>query len=146
MIRWDDIALETAWIDYNGHLNMAAYLVIFDRAIDRLIEAVGLSATAGTDPTLFAASSKIDYRREIARGERLSCRTTVIGVYAKRVHTVQELLVGNDVRARCENLHVHVDRHGPKVVSFAADVTERLASMRENAPEWVGRPVAHRLG
>jgi hypothetical protein len=28
--------IEPAWIDYNGHLNMAYYNVLFDRAIDEL--------------------------------------------------------------------------------------------------------------
>jgi acyl-CoA thioester hydrolase len=26
--------VEPAWIDYNGHLNMAYYNVLFDRAVD----------------------------------------------------------------------------------------------------------------
>ena len=146
MLRWDTIAIEPDWIDYNGHLNMAAYLVIFDRAIDRLIEAIGLSAAPGTEPTLFAASAKIDYRREIGASERPSCLTGVAALDAKRVHTWQELHVGDEVRARAENLHVHVDRTGPRAAPFAAPVRERLAGMVEPAPDWLGRPVAHRMG
>ena len=146
MLIWDDIAIEAAWIDYNGHLNMAAYLVIFDRAVDRLIEAVGLSASPGTDPTIFAASAKVDYLREIAADERPACVTGVIALDDKRLHTWQELRVGEAVRARCENLHIHVDRTGPRAVPFASDVRERLEAMAGPAPDWVGRPVAHRLG
>ena len=28
--------IEQAWIDYNGHLNMAYYHVLFDRGVDAL--------------------------------------------------------------------------------------------------------------
>ena len=145
-LTWDDIAIEAAWIDYNGHLNMAAYLVIFDRAMDRLIGAVGLSASPGTDPTLFAASAKIDYRREVARDERPSCVTGVIALDDKRLHTWQELRVAGEARARAENLHIHVDRIGPRAAPFAPDLRGRLEGMVGPTPDWVGRPVAHRLG
>ena len=34
--------LEPQWIDYNGHLNVAYYNVLFDRAVDELYELIGL--------------------------------------------------------------------------------------------------------
>ena len=34
--------VEPAWIDYNGHLNMAYYNVLFDRAVDEVFELLGL--------------------------------------------------------------------------------------------------------
>ena len=146
VLRWSGIAVEPGWIDYNGHLNMAAYLVVFDRAVDRLIERVGLSAGPGTAPTIFAASAKVDYRREVGADERMDCLTGVIALDGKRVHTWQELRVGGDVRACCENLHVHVDRAGPRAVPFAPDVRARLEALIGPAPEWTARAVAHRMG
>ena len=32
--------VEEAWIDYNGHLNMAYYNVLFDRAVDEAYELI----------------------------------------------------------------------------------------------------------
>ena len=37
--------VEEAWIDYNGHLNMAYYNVLFDRAVDEFFEALGIGRT-----------------------------------------------------------------------------------------------------
>jgi acyl-CoA thioester hydrolase len=34
--------VEPAWIDYNGHLNMAYYNVLFDRAVDEVYERLGI--------------------------------------------------------------------------------------------------------
>ena len=30
--------VEPGWIDYNGHLNMAYYHVLFDRAVDEAVD------------------------------------------------------------------------------------------------------------
>ena len=35
------MTVEPAWIDYNGHLNMAYYNVLFDRAVDEAFELLG---------------------------------------------------------------------------------------------------------
>ena len=34
--------VEPDWIDYNGHLNMAYYNVLFDRAVDEAYELIGI--------------------------------------------------------------------------------------------------------
>ena len=34
--------VEPTWIDYNGHLNMAYYNVLFDRAVDEAYELLGI--------------------------------------------------------------------------------------------------------
>ena len=36
--------VEPQWIDYNGHLNMAYYNVLFDRAVDEAYELLGIGA------------------------------------------------------------------------------------------------------
>ena len=38
--------VEPQWIDYNGHLNMAYYNVLFDRAVDEVYELIGIGALA----------------------------------------------------------------------------------------------------
>src|SRR3982751_4459838 len=39
------MTVEPAWIDYNGHLNMAYYNVLFDRALDQASDLLGLGPT-----------------------------------------------------------------------------------------------------
>src|SRR5258707_766075 len=46
--------VEAGWIDYNGHLNMAYYNILFDRAVDELRTRLG----HGTSwPALFRPST-----------------------------------------------------------------------------------------
>src|SRR5689334_9580277 len=54
--RSSEMAVEDDWIDYNGHLNMAYYNVLFDRAIDQFLEALGIGPTyvKARNATMFA--------------------------------------------------------------------------------------------
>ena len=41
---YDAVVLKD-WVDYNGHMNDAAYAIPFSRAIDKLMDKIGLSAS-----------------------------------------------------------------------------------------------------
>ena len=41
IFRWQELVLE-AWVDYNGHLNVAYYTHIFDNAVDIFYPLCGL--------------------------------------------------------------------------------------------------------
>ena len=72
--------VEPAWIDYNGHLNMAYYLVLFDRAIEEAFAVAGL----GPDYvglrgfSYFTAELHTVYRRELAVNEAVRVTVQVI--------------------------------------------------------------------
>ena len=59
--------VEPGWIDYNGHLNMAYYNVLFDRAVDEVYEllGLGLSYVETTKHSTFTAEVHVRYLREL---------------------------------------------------------------------------------
>ncbi len=61
------MVIEPGWIDYNGHLNMAYYHVLFDRAVDEAFGVVGLGPDylESGRGTTFAAEVHVRYRREL---------------------------------------------------------------------------------
>src|ERR1700709_1574523 len=63
--------IEPQWIDYNGHLNMAYYNVMFDRAIDELWLKLGIGPTymKARHGSTFTAESPVRYLREIHLGD-----------------------------------------------------------------------------
>lgn len=141
--------IDPAWIDYNGHLNMAYYLVLFDRGIDSLMARVGLVPRADGDATLFAAETQLRYLSELRQDARVVCHTTVLRVDGKRLHTWQEVRDRDGpVAATCENLHLCVRRtvEGPRVGTFPAEVRPALDGLvhRGPWPEGAGSPVARR--
>ena len=63
--------VEPQWVDYNGHLNMAYYHVLFDRAVDEVFSLVGLSRDYAEtrNASTFAAECHILYKRELTEGD-----------------------------------------------------------------------------
>src|SRR5437870_1324062 len=63
--------VEPQWIDYNGHLNMAYYNVLFDRAVDEVYELIGIGAEYLKNHThsSFTAEVHVRYIRELHEGD-----------------------------------------------------------------------------
>src|SRR4051794_7073779 len=63
--------IDPAWIDYNGHLNMAYYNVLFDRAIEEAFAIIGLGADyiRERDASTFTAECHVTYKRELNLGD-----------------------------------------------------------------------------
>ena len=65
------LRVEPAWIDYNGHLNMAYYNVLFDRAVDEVYELLGCGLAYLKEPrhSCFTAEVHVRYLRELHAGD-----------------------------------------------------------------------------
>jgi acyl-CoA thioester hydrolase len=76
------------WIDYNGHMNVAWYVLAFDHATDKLLDHVGLGAAyvKAENRSVFVLEMHVTYEREVREGDPLAFSTRVLGVDAKRVH------------------------------------------------------------
>lgn len=142
--------VEPGWIDYNGHLNMAYYLVMFDRAVDEAFAVLGLGQDYVTTRgcSYFTAEIHTVYRRELPVDESVRVTVQIIDFDEKRVHAYLEIrqLAEGWVAASCEKLFLHVDMGDRKVVPFPADILANLAAMKaEHArlprPEGLGRSV-----
>jgi len=143
------LEIEEAWIDYNDHLNMGYYTVLFDRAADELWARIGFGPdyVAATNHTTFSAEFHVRYLREVKLGERVRSSIRVIDHDAKRFHTFQEMFRDDGVLvATGEGLTLHVDLEGPKVAPMPGDIHARIAALtaRDAArpmPEGVGRRI-----
>ncbi len=143
--------LEPHWIDYNGHLNMAYYLVIFDRDADIAFATVGLGPAyaAGGSGTTFSVEAHLRYLREVKAGTPLICDFQLLGYDEKRIHSFQTLRHATEgwAAATCETMTLHVDPRGPKAAPFPATIQAALAQMALAhgalpVPEGAGRAIA----
>lgn len=66
--------IEEEWIDYNGHLNMAYYTVLFDRASDEVSERLGMGPAYAKARRLtsYTAEIHICYVRELHLSDRVT--------------------------------------------------------------------------
>jgi acyl-CoA thioester hydrolase len=62
------------WVDYNGHMNDAAYAIVFSRSVDALMDRVGLDAAARkrSGQTLFTLQMMLHYFKEAKEGDALA--------------------------------------------------------------------------
>src|ERR1700693_5571219 len=114
--------VEPAWIDYNGHLNMAYYNVLFDRAVDEAFELVGIGPTyvETRRRSFFTAEVHLRYLRELHVRDPVRVSIQLIDYDRKRLHFFEQLFhaTGGWMSATSENLSLHVDLDTKKTVPF----------------------------
>jgi acyl-CoA thioester hydrolase len=126
--------IEPAWIDYNGHLNMAYYHVLFDRAVDEALSRVGLGEDYVRErkASTFTAECHVQYRREVHLADAVRATMQLIEFDQKRMHVYMELRHATEfwLSATSENMMLHVDLTERKVAPFPPDILASLAIMK----------------
>ena len=143
------IEVEKDWIDYNGHLNMAYYNVIFDRGGDDAAELVGLGAAYAHERrlTTYTAEVHVCYVRELHLGDKVTVTFQLLDHDEKRFHAYQEIRHEDGwLAATSESLTLHVDMAGPKVTPFPPDILANMQAMQSAhsalpRPERAGRSI-----
>ncbi|WP_101786754.1 thioesterase family protein [Nonomuraea indica] len=99
------------WIDANGHLSEAYYVLVFGEATEHAMAQVGMTSAYRTETgcSLFTVEAHLRYLGQVLPGERLEVRTMVIGADGKRLLLWHEMAAGGRLRATAEVLGVHVD-------------------------------------
>src|ERR1700759_1251763 len=135
--------IEPQWIDYNGHLNMAYYNVMFDRAIDELWLRLGIGPAYMRERhgSTFTAECHVRYLREIHLGDPVQVSILLVAADEKRLHTFEELRHARDgwLSATSGNMTVHIDMNARKTAPFPPDIRARIEAVA-NAHRAVDRP------
>jgi acyl-CoA thioester hydrolase len=144
--------VEPAWIDYNGHLNMAYYNVLFDRCADDAFEVLGLGPDYARQRklTTYTAEIHVCYVRELHLGDKVTGTFHLLDHDDKRMHFYEELVHRDGwLAATSEVLALHIDMTGPKVAPYPPDILANIEAMRAAHaglpwPERAGRSIAIR--
>lgn len=147
-----EMEVEKDWIDYNGHMNMAYYNVLFDRGADEAFELLGMGPDYARTRRLtsYTAEIHVCYVREVHLGDRVKASFQMLDADDKRIHFYQELYHSDGwLSATSEVLMLHVDMAGPRVAPFPPDISERVEAMRRAhaalpRPERAGRSIGIR--
>jgi acyl-CoA thioester hydrolase len=144
------MAIEPQWIDYNGHLNMAYYNVLFDRAIDQLWLKLGVGPEymKARNNSTFTAECHVRYVREIHLGDPAQVAIWLVAADEKRLHTFQQLRHASDgwLSATSENMSLHMDMDARKVAPFPPDISARIRALAAKhganpLPDGLGRAI-----
>jgi acyl-CoA thioester hydrolase len=143
--------VEPSWIDYNGHLNMAYYNVLFDRCVDEAYELLGIGAEylKRQAHSTFTAEAHVRYVRELHESDPVRVTFQLLDYDSKRIHYFQQLFHATDgwMSATSENMTLHVDMAAKKVAPFPDTVMRTLVRMKASharlpRPEAAGRRIA----
>ncbi|MBJ2245432.1 thioesterase family protein [Pseudomonas haemolytica] len=121
------------WVDYNGHLRDAFYLLIFSYATDALMDTLGLDSEnrEASGHSLFTLELHLNYLHEVKRGADVEVQTQLIAHDAKRLHLYHSLHLVGDEKALAgnEQMLLHVDLAGPHSAPFTEATLARLATI-----------------
>ena len=145
--------VEPAWIDYNGHLNVAYYHMVFDKGTDEFLDRVGMgeaSVRKGLG-SMFALEDHITYQRELKVDDPLLLTLQLLDHDEKRVHYFMKMFneEANYLAATCEHLSIYVDFESRLAASMPASARAELEAIYEAQkdlprPEEAGRTVGIR--
>ena len=139
------------WVDYNGHLRDAFYLLIFSYATDALMDRLGLDSEnrEASGHSLFTLELHLNYLHEVKLGTQVEVHTQLIAHDRKRLHLYHSLHQVGDPQmlAGNEQMLLHVDLAGPRSTPFSEAVLERLQAIAAEqlelpAPVYQGRVMA----
>ena len=142
VVRWRE-PVQPGWIDYNGHLSEAYYVLVFGHATDAVMAAVGLGEQyrEASGASLFTVEAHVRYLDQVGGSDVLEVRSSVVGVGARTLHLWHELWVADRLRATEEVLGVHVDVASGRATPLPDEVSAAAGRRRVEPPPDAGRSV-----
>jgi len=117
------------WVDYNGHMSEAYYVLIFGNATDAFYDHIGMDDTYRSREkiSVYTLEAHIRYLIEAHSGQHLRIATRVLSHDEKRLR-LHHTMLDNDARvlAVTEIAALHVDTTVPKGCNFHAAPLARI--------------------
>ena len=139
------------WIDYNGHLNMAYYNVIFDHSVDHFFDLLNIGAdyAASGVGSCFTLEVHVHYVQELKLGDQVEVRLHLLDFDHKRLHFYQEMYHCDEgyLAATSEQMALHVDMTSRRSAPFPESVQikiERFFAVHKQFPR--SDRVGHTIG
>ncbi len=132
-IDYSDFAVKAEHIDANGHMNVGYYGVVFDKALDRPWNILGIYSQLSLQQGLssFALESHFTYQRELKLGDPLSFELQMLDYDAKRVHYFLRMLHARErfLAATCEQISMCMNMNERRSTSWSAQALENIAEL-----------------
>ena len=128
------------WIDVNDHMNVAYYVLAFDRGVDSLWDRFGITAEhiREMQSSTFAVESHVVYRRELKRDEPFIVTAQILAFDEKRIHQFQRLYHGESrfLAATAEWMNLHVDLASRRVAPWPPAILDDIRTVAAEQGHW----------
>ena len=119
-----------SWTDYNGHMNLAFYILVFDKGAEEILSKfkMGEQSAKTTKKSTMAVESHTTYNNEVKENEEVNIYLSYFDHDKKRHHYKLEMYEKskNILSATTEVLSLYMDLNIRKVAEFE---NEKVAIM-----------------
>ena len=129
-VHVSNVTIKLEWTDYNKHLNMAYYVLVFDQAWEILLEKfnMGESSAKTSGMSTMVVETNTTYDSEVKEGEEVEVTLTYFDHDKKRLHYKLEMIEkkSKKLSSTIEMLSLHVDLNKRKVAEFDEERTKLM--------------------
>ena len=128
------------WIDVNGHMNVAYYVLAFDLAVDALWSQFGITDEhiRGSNSSTFAVESHVTYQRELKEAAPYIVTAQILAFDEKRIHQFQRMYHADNgfLAATAEWMNLHVDLSTRRVAPWPGHILDRIRDVAHSQGDW----------
>ena len=145
--------VQQEWIDYNGHMNMAYYILLFDQALTNFLESLdlGLNYLQENEKSMFALENHVTYQQELKLDDPVCVHFQLLDVDSKFIHYFMRLFHKDTpkISATLEQISLHVDMASRMPARFKPETMTALLDClddhkRFEKPRELGRSITIR--
>jgi len=141
------IHVKPEWVDYNGHMNVAYYVLAFDMGVDGLLAHIGLGLEhiEKNQTSSFTLEIHVNYLQEVNEGDPLQITCQLLDCDHKRTHYFLSMYHAQNkyLAATSEQLSMHIDMNIRRSSPYPEHVMTRIDALMQAhrdlpVPEHVG--------
>ena len=110
------------WTDYNNHMNLSFYILVFDKAAEKILSKfnMGEEAAIKTKRSTMVVETHTTYNNEVKEGDEVEINLTFFDHDKKRLHFKMEMIEKSSKKlsATLESLSLYIDLNRRKVTEF----------------------------
>ena len=114
--------IKKEWTDYNNHMNMAYYVLVFDQIWEIILEKfkMGEQSAKTTNMSTMVVETHTTYNNEVKEGDEVEINLSFFDHDKKRLHYKLEMIEKSSKKlsATLEMLSLYIDLNKRKVTEF----------------------------
>ena len=127
------------WVDYNNHLNMAYYILVFDQAWEIMLEKIKMGADSAKNSkrSTMVVETHTQYISEVKENDEVDIMLTYFDHDKKRLHLKLEMIEKKTqkISATMEWISLYIDLNLRKVTEFENEkikIMDEFIDMNKN--------------
>ena len=117
--------IKKEWTDYNNHMNMAYYVLVFDKVWENVLDKfkMGENSAKTSKRSTMVVETHTTYNNEVKEGEEVEINLTFFDHDKKRLHFKLEMIekYSKKLSATIEMLSLYINLNLRKVSEFEED-------------------------